>query len=203
MRRVQLSVLTAVVMWATPAVAQEVKQLEPVVVTATKAETPHERLPAAVTVIDGGEIKGRHYATVPDVLRQVPGVEIQRSGTPGKNTTIKIRGATQEQIQVLVDGMRVKASTTGEFNPSNLAIDEIERIEVVRGPQATLYGADAIGGVVNIITKRGQGPPSATLALQGGNLETHREKVSLSGSHKIFDYALGASAFETGGSFKN
>jgi vitamin B12 transporter len=183
--------------------AQEVKKLEPVVVTATKIETPQERLGAAVTVITEEELTGRHVQSLADVLRQVPGVEIQRSGSLGKTTALRIRGAGAAQVQVLVDGMRVKSPTTGDFNLSDLAVDQIERIEIVRGPQSTLYGADAIGGVVHIITKRGLGPPSATLKLEGGNLETHREQLALSGTYRLLDYAFSASARESGGQFKN
>lgn len=183
--------------------AQEVKKLEPVVITATKIETPAERLGAAVTVITEEEIRARYYPSLADVLRQVPGVEVQRSGSLGKVTDVRIRGSSDKQIQVLVDGLRVKRTTTGDFNFSSLAIDQIERIEIVRGPQSTLYGADAIGGVVHIITKRGQGPPSATLQFEGGSFETHRQQGSLSGGDKVFDYAFSASAFESGGQFKN
>lgn len=203
MLRVPWIALASVTALASAVSAQEVRKLEPVVVTATKLETPQERLGASVTVITEEEITTRHYQSLADVLRLVPGVEVQRSGSLGKVTDVRIRGAGDKQIQVLVDGIRVKRPTTGDFNFSDLAIDQIERIEIVRGPQSTLYGADAIGGVVHIITKRGQGPPAATLHLQGGNFETHREQFSLSGSYRLFDYALSASAFKSGGQFKN
>src|SRR5439155_3584236 len=145
-----------------PAAAQEPKTLEPVVVTATKLEEPQERLGAAVSVITENDLKVYNYETVGDALRQVPGLEIQRSRRLGKLTAIRIRGTSTSQVQVLIDGMRVKSPTAGTFDFSDLAIDQIERIEIVRGPQSTIYGADAIGGVVHIITKRGQGPFSAT-----------------------------------------
>jgi vitamin B12 transporter len=172
-------------------------------VTATKLETPATRLGASVTVITEEELKTHGYQTVGDALRQTPGVDIQRQGSLGKNTLLRIRGAGPDSVQVLVDGMRVKSASTGDFNFALLSVDEIERIEIVRGPQAGLYGADAIGGVVNIVTKRGKGPLTTTVFLEGGSLETHREQVSLSGSVKQFDYALGASAYESGGQFKN
>ncbi|MBI4609077.1 MAG: TonB-dependent receptor [Candidatus Rokubacteria bacterium] len=196
-------VFVLLLMPAPMGLAQEVKRLEPVVVTATKIETPQERLGAAVTVITEEELKTHHYETVGDALRQVPGVEIQRSGSLGKLTSLRIRGAGATQVQVLVDGLRVKSPTSGDFNFSDLAIEQIERIEIVRGPQSTLYGADAIGGVVHIITKRGLGPPAAALHLQGGSFETHREQLSVGGSYKLLDYAFSASAFESGGQFRN
>lgn len=192
-----------VCLMVTPALAQGAKSVEPVVVTATKIETPAERLGASTTVITEEELRARGYQTVGDALRHVPGVDVQRQGSLGKNTTIRIRGAGPDQVQVLVDGMRVKSATTGDFNFATLGIGAIDRIEVVRGPQSSLYGADAVGGVVNVVTKRGAGPPTATVALDGGNHETHRQELSLSGARKPFDYSFGASAYETGGQFKN
>jgi len=172
-----------------PAAAQEPKTLEPVVVSATKLEEPQERLDAAVNVITEDDLKVHNYETVGDALRQIPGVEIQRSGSLGKLTNLRIRGSSTSQVQVLVDGMRVKSPTGGGFDFSDLSIDQIERIEIVRGPQSTIYGADAIGGVVHIITKRGQGPFSATASSEAGNYDTLRERDSFGGSYKIFDYA--------------
>src|SRR5437870_169527 len=186
-----------------PAAAQEPRTLEPVVVTATKLEEPQERLGAAVSVITEDDLKAYNYETVGDALRQIPGVEIQRSGSLGKLTDIRIRGSSTSQVQVLVDGMRVKSPTGGGFDFSELSIDQIERIEVVRGPQSTLYGADAIGGVVHIITKRGQGPFSAFASTEAGNYDTLRERAGFSGSSKVFDYAFGGSWLESNGQLRN
>jgi vitamin B12 transporter len=183
--------------------AQEVKRLEPVVVTATRVEEPLERLGSAVTVITEEELQRFRYDSVGEALRRVPGVDIQRSGGPGKTTALRIRGATPQQVQVLVDGVRVKSPTTGLAELADIPLDEIERIEIVRGPQSTIYGADAIGGVVNIITKRGRGPVSGFVSVEGGNYDTHRERAGLSGSLGPFDYALGGSWFETNGQFRN
>jgi vitamin B12 transporter len=131
--------------------AQEPRQVEPVVVTATKVETPIEQLGAAVSIISGEDFTTYHYETFGDALRQIPGLEVQRSGSLGKLTTLSIRGANSNQVQILVDGVRVKSPTTGQVDLSDLSPDLIERIEIIRGPQSTLYGADAMGGVVNII----------------------------------------------------
>jgi outer membrane receptor protein involved in Fe transport len=97
-------------------------------------------------------------------------------------SNISIRGANSKQVQVLVDGMRVKSSTTGEADLSDISPDLIERIEVIRGPQSTLYGADAIGGVVNIITKRGKGPFSGAVEGGAGNYDTYTGRGWLTGS---------------------
>ena len=185
------------------AAAQAPSDLDPVVVTATKTETPQERLGAAVTVVTEEEIQEKNYATLEEALRHVPGVDIQRSGGLGKTAQIRIRGAGPQQVQVMIDGMRVKSPTQGVAELNDLSLDAIERIEVVRGPQSTLHGADAIGGVVNIITKKGQGPPSGTVKLEAGTFETYREQATLSGSWKAFSYSLSGSHYDTRGYLKN
>src|SRR3954470_5104623 len=103
-----------VLSWAALAAAQPPQPADPVVVTATKTETPASQLGAAVTVVTGEEIDTRRYPTVDEALRMVPGVEIRRSGSLGKTTSISIRGANPNQVQVLVDGVRVKSTTTGQ-----------------------------------------------------------------------------------------
>ena len=183
--------------------AEDVKRLDPLVVTATKIETPASEIGAAVTVITGEEIRQYDYTRVDDPLRAVPGVEVRRSGSLGKTTSLTIRGANANQVQVLVDGMRVNSPTTGQTDLADLSVDMIERIEVIRGPQSTLYGADAIGGVVNIITKRGAGPFSASIQQEVGNYDTLSSRATVSGAWKIFDYAVGASHLEANGRFRN
>jgi len=183
--------------------AQEAKHLDPVVVTATKIETPAEQLGAAVTVVPGDDVQKYHYETVEDVLRSVPGVEIRRSGGLGKISNISIRGANSNQVQVLVDGVRVKSPTTGQADLSDISPDLIERVEVIRGPQATLYGADAIGGVVNIITKKGKGPFSATAEGGAGNYDTYTGRGWAGGTYSLFDYSASISHLESNGQFQN
>src|SRR5712691_12684096 len=119
------------------AAAEEVKKLEPVVVTATKIETPAEEVGASVSVVTEDDFRTYHYATVDEALRRVPGVEIRRSGTLGKTTSITIRGANSNQVQVLVDGVRVKSTTLGSAELRDFAPDLIERIEVIRSPRST------------------------------------------------------------------
>jgi vitamin B12 transporter len=183
--------------------AQDTKVLEPVVVTATKVETPQEQLGATVSVITGEELRTYNYDRVEEALRTVPGVEIQRSGTPGKATNIRIRGTDPNQVQVLVDGLRVKSPTLGSADLSEISLDAIERIEIVRGPQSTLYGADAIGGVVNIITRKGQGPVRGSTWVEGGSYNTFRESANVQGGLGRFNFNLSGSRLDTGGQFPN
>ncbi|MDP2625379.1 MAG: TonB-dependent receptor [Candidatus Rokubacteria bacterium] len=183
--------------------AQESKRVEPVVVTATRIETPAAEVGTSVSVVTEEDFKTYHYATVDEALRNVPGIEIRRSGSLGKTTSITIRGATANQVQVLVDGVRVKSPTTGQADLSDISPDLIERIEIIRGPQSTLYGADAIGGVVHIITKRGKGPFSASVQQEVGNYDTLRSRVSGGGQWKILDYSFAASHLESNGQFRN
>jgi vitamin B12 transporter len=182
-----------------PAAAQDVKRLEPVVVTATKVETPQERLGASVSVITEEELRTYNHTRIEEALRSVPGVEVQRLGTLGKNARIAIRGADPRQVQVLVDGVRVKSLTDGQFDWSDLSIDAIERIEIVRGPQSTLHGADAMGGVINVITKKGAGPPSGSIGVEVGSYDTFRERVSFQAARGPFNLAVSGSKLDTRG----
>ena len=179
------------------------RDLDPVVITATKLETRVEQLGVSVTVVPGDDVQRYHYETVEDVLRTVPGVDVRRAGGIGKLSNISIRGANPNQVQVLVDGVRVKSPTTGQADLSDIAPDLIDRIEVIRGPQSTLYGADAIGGVVNIITKKGSGPFSATVEGGGGNYSTYTGRGWFGGTYSLLNYSGSISHLESNGQFKN
>jgi vitamin B12 transporter len=184
--------------------AQEPKRVDPVVVTATPVETPSEQLGASVSVVNGEDFQTYHYPTVDEALRSVPGVEIRRSGAYGKTSSVTIRGANANQVQVLVDGLRVKSPTLGQVDLSDISPDLIERIEVIRGPQSTLYGADAIGGVVNIITRKGRGGPfQATAQQEVGTHDTLVSRATVYGAWKILNYALSASHLESNGLLQN
>jgi vitamin B12 transporter len=199
MRDIVWAVLLVMVANAAVATAQEPQKLEPVVVTATKVETSQEQLGATVTVIAEEELRDYNYSRIEEALRTVPGVEVQRSGSLGKTTSIKIRGAGSGQSVVLVDGLRVSSPTLGMAELSELSLDAIDRIEIVRGPQSTLYGADAIGGVVNIITKKGQGPPRGAISFEGGSYETFREQTNVQGAFGGFNFNISGSRSDSRG----
>jgi vitamin B12 transporter len=178
---------------------EEARRLDPVVVTATMVATPEEKLGATVSVVTGDEITQYNYDRIEDAFRQVPGVTVQTTGSPGKATTLSIRGGGSQRSLVLIDGLRTASPTLGATDIAEITIDAIDRIEIVRGPQSTLYGADAITGVVNIITKKGQGPPSASVWVEGGNYETFREQLNVQGAFGGFNFNVSGSQFNTGG----
>lgn len=204
MRRQLMGLLALSLAAPLAALAQEPKRVDPVVVTATPVETPAEQLGASVSVVAGDDFQTYHYPSVDEALRNVPGVEIRRSGSYGKTSSVTIRGANANQVQVLVDGLRVKSPTLGQVDLSDISPDLIERIEVIRGAQSTLYGADAIGGVINIITRKGKGGPiQAAVQQEIGNYDTLVSRATVHGAWKILNYALAASHLESNGQFQN
>ena len=170
---------------------------ERIVVSATRIETPEEDSPATIDVVrsDDFEIKQTHR--VADALREVPGVSVVQSGSPGSLTSVFTRGLRSEHTQVLLDGIPVNQGLQGAFNFGDLTTENIDRIEIVRGPQSTLYGPRALAGVIQIFTKRGSGDPSGEFSLEGGSNTTIRGTLTSSGSANQFDYSVGLSGLTT------
>lgn len=168
-----------------------------IVVSATRIETPEEESPATIDVIrsDDFEIKQTHR--VADALREVPGVSVVQSGSPGSLTSVFTRGLRSEHTQVLLDGIPVNQGLQGAFNFGDLTTDNIDRIEMVRGPQSTLYGPRALAGVIQIFTKRGNGEPTGDFSLEAGSNATVRGTLTSSGSANQFDYSVGLSGLTT------
>ncbi len=181
---------------ATPAVVQE-----KVVVTATRVEMPVATVGSSITVIDREQLASRQCATVVQALRQVPGVDVVQQGGPAGLAAIFIRGAKSEHTLVLVDGIPVNnpIDATRAADLSQMAVENIERIEVLRGAQSTLYGADAIGGVINIITKKGQGPAQGEVSAEAGSFNTFNEKAEVRGGTGKVNYSAGASRQDSSG----
>jgi vitamin B12 transporter len=161
-----------------------------IVVTATRLATPLREVASSVTVITAADIERKGARTVADALRDVPGLSVNQTGPTGSVTTVSLRGAKTEQTKVLIDGVCVNdpISPGGGFNFGNLLTDDVERIEVVRGPQSVLYGSDAIGGVINIILKRGKGRPNGYVKAWAGSYHTCGETVAGGGSQGWLDY---------------
>ncbi len=169
-----------------------------IVVTANRVPSPAETVGSSVTVIGREEIERRHETSVLDLLRTVPGVEVSRTGGPGTVASVFIRGANSNHTLVLIDGVRA-LNTSGGFDFSGLGTDNVERIEVLRGPQSTLYGSEALGGVVSITTRRGRPGFHASLDARAGSLDTREGKLVLDGGSERFDYSLSFSDRETDG----
>ncbi len=163
-----------------------------VVVSATRVDTPINQVASSITVISEEEIESKQEQSVSELLRSVPSTDVVRSGPRGGNTAIFLRGANSEHTLVLIDGIEANnpISNTRAFNFVDLPTDNIERIEVLRGPQSTLYGSDAMGGVVQIFTKKGEGPPSVKASSEAGSYNTYTEKASISGGEKdVYHYS--------------
>ena len=172
-----------------------------VIVTATRIETPAREVASSVTVITGADLDRTKAATVLEALRDVAGLAAVANGGPGSAASIFIRGANSEHILVMLDGVELNdpMNPSRSFDFAHLGLDNVERVEVLRGPQSTLYGSDALGGVVNILTRRGQGQLRLSLTSQGGSYGTLSNGLDFGGSTGAFHYSLGLSQFATRG----
>jgi vitamin B12 transporter len=149
-----------------------VYQLNDIVVTATRAPQPIQNLVADVSVIPAENIRAAGHSTLAEVLQSQPGVEISSNGGPGSTTSVYLRGANAGHTLVLVDGMRIGSATTGATALEHIPLDQIERIEILRGPASHLYGSEAIGGVIQIFTRSGKGAPAANFSAGIGSFNT-------------------------------
>jgi vitamin B12 transporter len=173
--------------------------MDRIVVTASGWETRVADTAPSITVISEEEIERKRATTVAELLREVPGLEVSESGSRGALTNVFLRGAESDQVLVLVDGVEVNSTTTGAFDFADLTPENVERIEVLRGFGGVLYGSEAVGGVIQIFTRRGEGPPRGSVSVAGGNGSTHREVAETSGRSGIFSYSASASHLDTNG----
>lgn len=175
----------------------QAQQSEPVVlpevsVSATGIATPLDQIGSSVTVITAADIARTQRRTLPEVLNNVPGLNVVQTGGPGGQTAIFMRGTNSNHVKVLLDGIDIGDPTTpnGAIDLAHIATGDIERVEVLRGPQGGLYGANSIGGVISITTRKGEGPAKATATLEGGALGTFNQSAAVSGAKDRFDYAF-------------
>lgn len=171
-----------------------------IVVSASRIPLPAREVGSAVTVITAEDLEEKQTRDITDAIREVPGIAVSRSGPTGALTQVRIRGTEANQVLVLIDGVEVNDPSGGsEFDLSNLSLAAVERIEILRGPQSALYGSDAIGGVISIVTKRGQGKPQADLSIEGGSFTTGQLNAGVRGGTDKVNYAFAASIFSTQG----
>lgn len=175
-------------------------QLKEMVVSATRSAQPIGDVVADVTVIDRETIERAGPVGLADILVRVPGIQITRNGGTGANTSVFVRGGESRHTPVFIDGVRVESqATAGGASWSNIPLSLIDRIEVLRGPSSAIYGSDAVAGVIQIFTKRGEGPFSPSVSVGYGSYNTSRVELAASGSAGAFDYALGLSQSQSDG----
>ncbi|WP_240920630.1 TonB-dependent receptor domain-containing protein [Rubrivivax sp. JA1026] len=172
---------------------------DPIVITASRLEERLSQTLADVSLVDRAAIERSGASSVADLLARLPGIEISRNGGPGGSTSVYIRGGETRHTAVYVDGVRVDSQSTGGAAWEQIALDRIERVEVLRGPAAAVYGSDAVGGVVQVFTRRGQGALRASGGLGWGSRGSRLADAGLSGSDGRLDYALSAGWSDSNG----
>ncbi|GAB2543314.1 TonB-dependent receptor [Simplicispira piscis] len=169
-------------------------QLSETVVTATRTEQALSDLVADVSIVDRETIESSGATGVADLLARLPGVEITRNGGVGNASSVYVRGAEQRFTAVYIDGVRIDSQSTGGAVWEQIPLSQIERIEVLRGPAAAVYGSDAIGGVIQLFTRKGEGPAAPYVGIGLGNQGTRKVEAGVSGAtgpEGALDYALG------------
>jgi len=199
MRKRIVNLLCALLL-STPAFAEPTDVTLPeIVVTASRWEEPAESVPQDMTVITRSEIEKKGVPFVADLLRMQPDLQVVQNGGPGTNATLLVRGGGSNQVLVMVDGIKFNSPSTGSADLSGFLNTDVERIEIIKGPQSTLYGSEAMAGVVNIITKKGAGKLKANLSAEGGSFATVKTAGTVSGGTDHLNYRLSATWLDTDG----
>jgi vitamin B12 transporter len=192
-------VVATLVPIAAPSAEESPTVLDPVVVTATRTPEPESQTLASVSVVDRGEIERRQSVSVADALRGLPGVTVDGSGGPGQPASVFLRGSDADHVLVLIDGVKVGSATLGTAPFQDLPIALVDRIEVVRGPRSSLYGSEAIGGVIQIFTRKGGGPLTPRAAVTAGSFDTAAVSGGVSGGGENGWFNFGGSFEQTAG----
>ena len=177
-------------------------QLGNIIVTPTKTKTYTEETGSSIRVITSEDLKGKGNCSVFDALKDTEGVIVTQAGIMGGPVSIYIRGTKPGDTLVLLDGVEINDPSSidrGYYNLADITTDDIEQIEIVRGPQSTLYGSDAIGGVINIITKKGSGSPKIDASFEAGSYKTFKESTGISGANNKVNYAFNITRIDSSG----
>lgn len=195
----QKILFAALICVVTPLAYAATETLDEVVVTATRTEQALTQTLSHTTVITRKDIETSQAADVPTLLKSLAGVEVTQSGGIGKQSSLFLRGTNSSHTLVLLDGVRINSATTGATEIDQLMLDQIERIEVVRGNVSSLYGSDAIGGVIQIFTRRGKGAPSLNGAIGAGTHNTQRASAGIGGEAASTAFNVQVSKYKTDG----
>ena len=190
---------TVLLLAAGASAADEPEALPPVVVTATRTAQSADASLASVTVISRDDIERKQLLSVQGALLGVPGLGVSNSGGLGKPSDVFLRGTNSDHVLVLVDGVRMGSATLGTTAFEDLPIDQVERIEIVRGPRSSLYGSEAIGGVIQIFTRKGGGGLKPFLSVGGGTYDTYKVSAGLSGGGERGWFNFSGAELYTGG----
>ncbi|WJW75151.1 TonB-dependent vitamin B12 receptor [Thiohalobacter sp. IOR34] len=178
---------------------QAAEPADPIIVTATRTAQTVDASLASVTVIGRADIERLQAQSVEELLAGVAGIDIANNGGRGKNTSLFLRGTESDHVLVLIDGLRVGSATTGQAAFQDFPVDQIERIEIVRGPRSALYGSEAIGGVIQIFTRKGDATRRPELGLSAGSHQTYKLGAAISGGDQDRWYSLSLSGEDTEG----
>jgi vitamin B12 transporter len=174
----QIKPLSAVVLAliSQPAISANTSDLDPVIVTATRTAITPEQALSSVSVVTREDIETFNYQSVAEVLSTIPGISIANTGGMGKQTSIFMRGTESNHTQIILNGVKLATNEFGMPQLEHIPIDQIERIEIIRGPQSSLYGSESIGGTVHIITRRGGNGLEPTLSVSYGSHDTKKNR---------------------------
>jgi vitamin B12 transporter len=195
------AILVALAASATATRAQQAADtavLHPIVVSATRVPIGQGAAPASVTVLRGADLRARGIVNVSDALATVPGLAVVRSGSFGATTAVFARGGESDYMKVLIDGVPLN-NPGGAFDFASLTTDNVDRIEIVRGPTSVAFGSDAVAGVVQLFTRRGNGPPRGSVAVRSGSFGTLEGEAGVTGGSPALGYSLGAADRESDG----
>jgi vitamin B12 transporter len=204
MTRYLISASILAITAATPfaaAAAEAAKPVEEVLVTGTRdpAGVDADKIGSSVTVVTAQQFEERQVRIVSDVLRDVPGVAVSRTGAVGNVTQVRVRGTEGNHVLTLIDGVKASDPFFGEFDWATLLADDVALVEVLRGQQSAIYGSDAIGGVINYITPTGRDMPGMRVRVEGGSMGTYGGAGRVAGYSDGLDYVLNAGAQNTDG----
>lgn len=170
-----------------------------VVVTATRTSQPRESVIGDISVINQQAIQTAGQSTLAELLQSQPGVEIESNGGVGSLSTIRLRGNNNQSVVVLIDGMRLSAVANGLTNFSQISLDQVDHIEILRGAASSLYGSDAIGGVIQIFTKQGSQGTHVSASAGYGSFNTKKASTNISGAFNNTNYSIGVASITSDG----